>query len=97
MKMKNIQAYPINNVPDHLVHECGELGRDIIILLGEKYADKDSNILLGALTLAYATIIKSIISDDPEELKKAAFACIKALIKNLELLAGHNIFGEEDE
>ena len=97
MKMKNVQAYPIENVPDHLIHECGEVGREMSELLLEKFRDKDPNIFLGGITFAYAAFIKHFISDDEEQLKKAAILYATGVIKNVEFLAKINIIPKEDE
>jgi hypothetical protein len=92
MRLKNVQAYPIKNVPDHITHECFEVGRAMGKLLLETFKDKDPNMFLGGLTFAYAAIIKQLVSDDPEELKKAAILYAKGLIENIELLGEIKIF-----
>jgi len=94
MKLKNVQAYPIDGVPDHITHECVEVGAAMGKLLLETFKDKDPNMFLGGLTFAYAAMIKYLISDDPEQLKKAAILYAKGLVKNIELLGKIKILEE---
>jgi len=44
------------------------------------------NIALGALNFSHAAFIRELVSEDPEELKKASEAAAVALIKNVEYL-----------
>jgi hypothetical protein len=95
MKLTNVQAYPIENVPDHLTHECSQIGIEMGKMLMEKFKDKSPNVFLGGMGFAYAAMIKNFISDDPEQLKKAAALYALGIIKNVELLANFKIIPEE--
>ena len=97
MKLKNVQAYEIKDVPDHLTYECTEFGKEITKQILKLSGGKAPNVILGALTFAHAAFIKMFISDDPEELKKATLLYAKALVKNVEWLSGLNFLGEADE
>jgi hypothetical protein len=88
MKLKNVQAYSINNVPDHLTQECCELGKDMIITLETLFNQKEPNIILGAIAFFQAAMIKNLVSDKPEEQKKAARMAAVALLKNVYFLNG---------
>lgn len=94
MKLKNIQAYPIKDVPDHLTHECSLLGQALIIEVKNLFESKNPNIVLGAISFFQAAIIKELVSDKPEEQKKAAKMAAIALIKNVYFLNDLNL---EDE
>src|SRR5690349_3818295 len=96
-KLKSVQAYPTKDVPDHMVHECQECGKEIVLAISKVMKSKNyhPNILLGGLGFAHAAFIKQMISDDPEELKKGTALFALALIKNVEHLANLKILGEE--
>jgi hypothetical protein len=94
MKLKNVQAYPINSVPDHITHECSETGKEIFKLLSEKLEGIETNIFLGGLTFAYAAMIKKFISNDPDQLKSATLLYAMGLIRNIELLGKIKILDE---
>lgn len=86
MKMKNIQAYPIDGVPDHVVQECGDLGILMMLELLPIINKKHPNLVLGAIAFVHASMIKNAVSDDPEEQRKAAEMAAFALIKNVVFL-----------
>ena len=86
MKMHNVQAYPIPNVPDHLTHKCAVLAMEMSLLILDKYGKKDPNIFLGAVTFLHASVIKHVIADKREELKKCAELCAIGLLKNVDFL-----------
>lgn len=95
MKHRNVQAYPIKNVPDHLVHECSQLGFTIALELASLLEKHDPNIVLGAIAFFHAATIKNLVSDDVEELIKASQLAAIALLKNVEILT--NLKEKEDE
>lgn len=90
VKLANVQVYPINNVPDHLTHECSELGKTLCLEMEELLKDKDPNIVLGAINFFHSAMLKSCVSDDPEQQTKAAKLAAVALIKNVYFLNGLN-------
>lgn len=92
MKLKNVQAYPIKDVPDHLTYECQELGKKIIAKLIPDLSSHDPNIVLGAIGFFYAAMIKELISDDPEQLKKAVQLYALGLIRNVEAISGVKLY-----
>jgi len=92
VKLKNVQAYPINDVPDHLVHECKQVGIELAKLIQDNFADTSPNVMLGAIAFLHASILSFHIVDDPEELSKATKQACVALIKNMENLGKFDIF-----
>jgi hypothetical protein len=86
MKLKNVQAYEINDVPDHITHECSQLGISLVLEVEHLFKGKDPNIILGAITFFHAAMIKNFISDKIEEQEKAAKLSAMALIKNVGFL-----------
>jgi len=89
MKLKNVQAYPIENVPDYITHECSQLGIALAMEVENLFKDKDPNIILGAVTFFHAAMIKKLISDDLTQQVKASELCALGLIKNVEFLNGN--------
>ncbi len=94
VKLKNVQAYPIKDVPDHLTHECAMLGQSIIIELVPMLKDKDPNIILGAFSFVFASMIKKLVSNDPEQLRSACKLYALGLIKNVEHLANIKVMDD---
>lgn len=88
MKLQNVQAYPIKDVPDHLTKECANLGKDLLKKVKNILADKNPNIILGAINFLHSAILKELVSDKPEEQKKATKMAVIALIKNNYFLNG---------
>lgn len=86
MKLRNVQAYPIKDVPDHLVEECHNLGKHLSFALLQECIGKHPNIILGAMCFAHAAMIKHFISDDKEQVEKAGQSYAIALLKNLDTL-----------
>ena len=59
MKLKNVQAYPIENVPDFLVEECKDLGIKMLTSLIPYFQKHHPNIILGAMAFIHASMIKN--------------------------------------
>lgn len=96
MKLQNVQAYPIKDVPSHLTKECSQLGVSLVLAIDETIKDREPNIILGAVSFLLSSMIKSLISDDIEEQKTAAKHSAIALIKNVYFLNGID-FDEENK
>lgn len=88
MKLKNVQCYPVDNVPDHLTNECIELAKSMVVVFEEISKGKEANIILGATTFLLASVVKSLVSDKLDEQKKAVQLAALALIKNVYFLNG---------
>lgn len=98
MKLRNVQAYPIDGVPDHIIQECADLGIKIGMELSETLKNHHPNIILGAINFFHAAMIKRCVSEKPEELEKATRLAAIAMIKNVEYLTNTNLFDHvEDE
>lgn len=96
MKLKNVQAYPIKDVPDHLVQECANLGLKLCTLITDNIEGHDPNIVLGALSFVHASMIKNIISNDRDQVEKAGKLYAFAMLKNLDALIERHEKGEID-
>lgn len=86
MKLMNVQTYPIENVPDHITHECTQLGISLVVEVQSLFQGKDPNIILGAIAFFHSAMIKELISDKIEEQQKCAKMAALALIKNVDFL-----------
>jgi hypothetical protein len=86
VKLKHIKMYNAKDVPDHLVQEVTALAVKMGIELQLLCKDIPPNLILSALNFTHAAMIKSLVSDDPEELKRAAETEAVTLLKNVEFL-----------
>lgn len=86
MKLKNVQAYKKENVPDHIIEEITQLAEKMSKALFPFLIEKDPNIAMGALSYFHAASLKYLISLDPEQCRKAAKLNALGLIENMELL-----------
>jgi len=91
VKMKNVQAYHTDRVPDHVQEEIHVLGTKMAIAFQPLVEDKNGNIVLAALNFLMASAVKHYVSDEPEQIRKAAFTHSLALIKNIEMLVDMKI------
>jgi len=99
MKMRHLEVYKLENVPDHLRHEIHSLIAQLNDLMqSAKIYDKhEANVVLAAMSFLYATLIHHYISDDLEAKKTAAAKYAWGLIKNIELVSGIKILDKEDD
>jgi len=86
MKMKNLKAYKIEDVPDHVIEEVNSLSEKLYKALIPYIKTAHPNVALAAFNFIHAAMIKHLISDDEEEIQKAVSAECKALIKNVNVL-----------
>lgn len=86
MKLKNVQAYDIKDVPENFKNECLELGKELAKVILPLMNEYDPNISLGALTFMHAAMIKHLISDKEDQQIKAVALSADALIRNVMFL-----------
>ena len=84
-KLKYIAAHKVENVPDHILEEMQILAMKIGEALGPLIEESEPNIALGALNWVHASLIKRLVSDDPEEIDKAAKITAVSLMKNIKI------------
>lgn len=97
MKLKNVQAYPIKDVPDHLVQECVDLGKQVARAICDECVGRDANIILGAVSFAHAVILKYYVSDERAQIERAAKLAAIGLLKNVDVLIAIQESGEEND
>jgi hypothetical protein len=86
MKLRNVQCYPIEGVPDYLIEECIALAQTLIIEIHPILEGKSPNIVLGAMAMLHASVIKKLVSDDPNQQEGASVLAGVALINNVKIL-----------
>lgn len=85
-KLKYIAAHKVENVPDHILQEMQVLAMKMGEVLHSWIDESEPNIALGALNWVHARVLKRLVSNDPEEIDKAARLTAVSLIKNIEIL-----------
>lgn len=85
-KLKLLSQHKIEDIPDHILEEvtrsCAHLVVNIIPLIDAMPA----NIALNAMQWANAVIIKHLVTNHPDEMRKAAKWVALELIKNVDKL-----------
>jgi hypothetical protein len=94
MKLKMVNLHNTNNVPDHIIEETEKTCQKMIKNLGPILNSTNPNIFLSAMNWIHASLILTLVTEEPEEIKKAAKNCSIGLIKNIEKITGINIFDE---
>lgn len=89
--------YELDQVPDHIVHEIDDFNRQLVELIFPLIENFPPNIVLASLNFIHAGVIKNLVSDNEEELRKAASIESLALIKNIEFISGIKILPEKEE
>lgn len=98
VKMKHLQLYKSGDVPDHIIQEVDDLMNNLICAMAPLVKDVPPGYILSAFNRIHAAMIFALISESPEELKKAALLEAKGLILNIEDISKVKIFdttGEE--
>jgi hypothetical protein len=96
VKLRNVQAYPTKNVPDHIVQECHDTAEEMCKLLELKFEGKSPNMILGAISFIHASLIKTCVVEEPKEISNATRNAMIALVKNIETLTGVDVTKEHE-
>ena len=86
VKLKHLALHKKNKVPDHLIHEMQELTEKIIEVLHPVIGNSSPNIVLGAMSWVNAGLLKLLVVDDEEEVRKAAKLYTQAYLGDVEQL-----------
>lgn len=86
VKLTQLKAYDLKDVDPRIIKEIENLSSEITHAISPVCAGHDSNVVLAALGWVHAVIIKQLISDDPEELEKAAICYATCLMNDIERL-----------
>jgi hypothetical protein len=88
MKLKQIDIYKTENVPDYVLEELVDLAKKftqaIMPLMDKEHPNKS----LSAINFVLAAITKNVVSDDISEQRRAAMHQAKGIIGNIAMLNG---------
>ncbi len=84
VKLKNIKAHDLKDVDPETIKEIEDLSIEISNAISPICMGHSPNIILASLGWVHAVVIKKLISDNPEELEKAAHLCAATLILDIE-------------
>ncbi len=85
-KLKLLSQHKIENTPDHILEEITRSCTDLVIKMLPIIESMPPNIALNAIQWANAALIKHLVTNNPEELRKAAEWAAVELINNVEKL-----------
>lgn len=86
MKLKTLSMHKIENVPDHVLQEMQDFAIKLTVAV-KPYIDSVSpNIALAGLNWMVPVIIKLLVTENPDELRKAIKISCSMLLNNMELL-----------
>lgn len=85
-KIKPLSMHKIEDVPDHLLQEIIDYSEKLVSHMAPLIDSTHPNIALNAIQWANAVFIKHLITNNPEELRKAAKWAAVELLKNVEKL-----------
>lgn len=91
MKLRQIDVYRTGDVPDHILHEVTELGKECLKALLPLLDSERSVLSLSAINFVLASVTKAAVDDDIKEQRRAAIHQAKAIVGNIAMLNGMSI------
>lgn len=85
-KLKLLSRHKVENVPDHILEEITNSSASLVMRMIPTIDNMPPNIALNAIQWASAVFIKHLVTNNPEELRKAATWAAVELVKNVEKL-----------
>lgn len=86
MKLKLLSMHKIENVPDHVLEEMHEFSYNLTQSILPVVNSVSPNVALSGLMWVHAVMIKHLVTEDPDELRKAAEFSCRMLLSNMEIL-----------
>jgi len=86
VKLKMLSMHKIENVPDHVIQEMQDFALKLIVEMAKHIDTVQPNIALAALNWAQSVMLKHLVTNNPEELRKAAKFSCAMLLNNMETL-----------
>ncbi len=86
VKLKMLSMHHIEDVPDHVVHEMQEFALKLTMIVKPHIEEVSPNIAMAALNWMLPCMLKHLITNDPDELRKAAKMSCIMLLKNMDIL-----------
>jgi hypothetical protein len=96
VKMKLLNLYKCEDVPDYVIEEMGVHIKKICDALQPIISDANSNLNLSAMNHVMAMMVQLYISDKPEEIKRAAVMLAKGFLGNVKFYTGVDVMEVED-
>lgn len=85
-KLKALSMHKIENVPDHILEEMQEFATKLVLHVMPLINEASPNVALAALNWMVPLMIKHLVTENPEELRKAAKMSCCMLLNNMETL-----------
>lgn len=92
VKVRQITCHKASNAPDHILQEIEALMNKLTNVVCPLIKDEAANIVLSAFNRIHAAMIVTLISSDPDEIKKASMVEAQGLILNIEDISNVKIF-----
>ena len=86
MKLKALSMHKIENMPDHILQEMQDFAMKLTLANQPLIESVSPNIALAGLNWMLAVMVKHLVTEDPEELRKAAKMSCSMLLNNMEIL-----------
>ncbi len=86
VKLKALSMHNVENVPDHVLQEMQEFSVKLTMATVPHIESVSPNVALAGLNWMVPCMIKHLVTNDPEELRKAAKMSCIMLLKNMETL-----------
>ncbi len=86
VKLKMLSMHNIESMPDHILQEMQDFSLKLIKATLPYVEETSPNIALAGLNWMLPCMIKNLVTNDPEELRKAAKMSCVMLLKNMEIL-----------
>lgn len=86
----------MKDVPDEVIAEIKQLCVDMAMVIHPITIKCEPNIVLAAMSWLHGSYIINLISDNPEELKKATLLYAELLINDIERVSGIKIWEKND-
>jgi hypothetical protein len=90
-KLRLLSMSRLEDVPDHVIEEMKDFSIRLAMDMKLHVDTVSPNIALSSLNWAHCVMIKYLVSNDPEELRKAVEFSCAMLIENMELLIKNRI------
>jgi hypothetical protein len=86
VKLKMLSMHKVENVPDHVLQEMQEFATNLTMSIQPIIESVSPNIALCGLNWMCAVMLKHLITNNPEELRKAAKMSCSMILNNMEIL-----------
>jgi hypothetical protein len=91
VKLRTIQAYELEKVPDHIRQQVENLSIQMATQMAELCSNYEPNICLACIPWVMAALLRSFIVEEEAEVKNATLNIAIAVIRNMEFLTGFSI------